>query len=226
MRLAELTVRVNNKYEYVKQLCRDYLIADVPDPDLTVAVTDDEIAAEQTADFHDAYLESIAVYRKIAEQIIRFDGILLHGVVLQTKGTGIAFLARSGVGKTTHAHLWKKLLGDAVCIVNGDKPLLRFIDGTLYAYGTPWAGKEGEQINMRTTLDKIGFIERGAENQCVEIDKLSALRQLAPAVYMPQDNRVAVLDLMDRILSFARFYTIRCNTDPAAAQVAYEGMGL
>ena len=49
-----------------------------------------------------------------AKKIIEYNGFLLHGVVAEVNNCGIVFLARSGVGKSTHASLWKELLKDKI----------------------------------------------------------------------------------------------------------------
>ena len=154
IRLAEINFCIANKYSYIEDMCKDYITEN--DADVTISVTDEEIYAEGSSDEYDVgYLESLAVYRKIAEKIIEYDGILLHGVVADVDGTGVAFLAKSGVGKSTHTALWQEVLGDKMTVVNGDKPLIRIIDDKIYAYGTPWAGKEKNQKNTKTNLKKI-----------------------------------------------------------------------
>lgn len=110
----------------------------------------------------------------------------MHGVVADVSGTGVAFLAESGVGKTTHSNLWQQLLGDKMIIINGDKPLVRIINDKVFAYGTPWAGKEGIHRNTKTQLKKICFIERADKNECIPISRDGALDKLLKYVYKPK----------------------------------------
>ena len=42
------------------------------------------------------------------------------------------FCGSSGTGKTTHMLLWQKMLGDRFKFINGDKPIIRFIDNVPY----------------------------------------------------------------------------------------------
>ena len=66
VRLAELNIGIENKYDYIRKMCVDY-ITDKP-VDFTVSVSDNEIMAEDNGTgFSGGYLESLAVYRKIAE---------------------------------------------------------------------------------------------------------------------------------------------------------------
>lgn len=220
IRLAEINFCIDNKYSYIEDMCADYL-TDEP-AEITICVSDEQIDAEGEAEYDKGYLESLAIYRQIAEKIIEHDGFLLHGVVADIQGTGVAFLAKSGVGKSTHMALWKEVLGDKMTIVNGDKPLIRIIDGIAYAYGTPWAGKEKIQTNTRTQLKKICFIERAEENSCSEIQKDSVLEKLFSQIYKPKEGSkiVATMDLIEKVINSCLFYTIRCNKEIQAAQTA------
>lgn len=223
IKIADLNILIKNKYEYVELMCRDYVVPTVSAPELVIEATDDEIAAEQTASYPNGYLESLAIYRKIAVKIFEYDGFLIHGVIIETDNTGIGFFAKSGVGKSTHASLWKELLRDKLTVINGDKPLVRFSDGKAYAYGTPWAGKEGEQTNKRTPLKKICFIERSEKNECIKISASEALTNLLSYIYTDNGKyMVKALNMVDLLLKTAEFYVIRCNMDISAAKTAYE----
>lgn len=223
IKIADLNILIKNKYEYVELMCRDYVVPTVSAPELVIEATDDEIAAEQTASYPLGYLESLAIYRKIAVKIFEYDGFLMHGVIIETDNTGIGFFAKSGVGKSTHASLWKELLRDKLTVINGDKPLVRFSDGQAFAYGTPWAGKEGEQTNKCTPLKKICFIERSEKNECIKMSASEALTKLFSYIYTDNGKYIAkALNMVDMLLKTAEFYVIRCNMDISAAKTAYE----
>lgn len=221
-KIADMIIRIDNKYDYIKNLCKDYICGET-EPDLTVSATYEEIISEGSGCSPD-YLETLAIYRKITTELTKKDGLLMHGVVLEVDNKGIAFLARSGTGKSTHMFLWKKLLGDRCTVVNGDKPLIRFSDGIPYAYGTPWAGKESIQTNTKVPLDKICFIERSETNFTEPLDKSEALTHLYTQIYLPSDGscRLEIFDKLDMLISFSDFYVIHCNMDISAAETAYK----
>ncbi len=221
-RLADFNIHIDNKYEYLEKMCGDYLFDG--EADLTVSVTEEEIIKEQSEKItHKGYLESLAVYRNISERLPYMGAFLMHGVVADVDGTGIAFLAKSGVGKTTHMMNWKRLLGDKMTVVNGDKPLIRITDGCAYAYGTPWAGKENIHTNMKTQLKKICFIERAEENEC-EVFSGDPLKRLLAQTYRPADTMsfFKTLDLLSCLINNVSFYLIKCNKDISSATVAYD----
>ena len=220
--LAEFGIQIDNKYEYLERMCADYVSTRTAD--ITVSVTDEEIQKEESEKItNKGYLESLAVYRKIAEWLPFRDGILMHGVVIDVEGEGIAFLAKSGVGKTTHMMNWKKHLGDKMTVVNGDKPLVRVTEEGIFAYGTPWAGKENLQTNSKTRLSAICFIERSETNECEEF-KGDTFRKLLSQTYKPSDPAALIksVELIGKIMATTRFYVIRCNKDVESAEVAYE----
>ena len=225
--LAQLNIAIENKYDYIKAMCRDYTTENKAD--FCVSVSDEEILAEDKgAGFDKGYLESLAIYRKIAEKVIEYNGFLLHGVVVEVKKCGVAFLARSGVGKSTHARLWKELLKNEMTFINGDKPLVRIIDEKIFAYGTAWAGKEHLHTNTKTELRKICFVERSEKNECLPMKKNVVFERLIKQIYIPKDKLLFYLTLeyINTLIKKCDFYLIKCNTDILSAKTAYEGIGI
>lgn len=225
IRLAKLTIEIQNRYDYTAALCKNYMVR-AGEPDFSATVTDAEIVAEEGGKAFPEYAESLAVYRKIAEEILLYDGFLMHGAVIETDGVGTVFLAKSGVGKSTHLMLWQDLLGEKLTVINGDKPLIRFADNVPFAYGTPWAGKERLETNKGVPLKNICFLSRSAENEAFPIRKEDALLSLLPQIYMPSDSKKMeiLLGLLSRLVDCCDFYAIRCNMHPDAARVAYRTM--
>ena len=151
----------------------------------------------------------------------------MHAAVLDVDGNSYAFTARSGTGKSTHIRLWKKLLGDDISVVNGDKPIIKYENGEFFAYGTPWAGKEGWQTNSKTNLKKICFLERGMENKVVTENKKNSLSALLSQIYIPKNNNLYllnILDITDKLIENTEFYRLRCNMDISAAETAFKGI--
>lgn len=224
LELAGLAIGVENRYDYLPRLARDYLTD--KEPLFTVFATDEDIATERDAsedDFSSGYLESIVVYRKIAEMLPRYDAFVFHGAVLGYSGSAYLFTAKSGTGKTTHTRLWLSEVGGDVHYLNGDKPIIRFIDGRPIVFGTPFRGKEGYGINESLPLRSIAFLSRAEKNSAytVEADKIDTF--LATQAYMPRDplGAIATLRLIDRLAGSVRLVALKCNMDPEAARVAF-----
>jgi len=217
---ADLKFKINYNYPYFEKLAKDYRL-ETDDFDAEISVTDAEIQAENLDGNSSAdYLESLAIYRKVAEKIVDYSGFLMHGVVVNAEGKGVAFLARSGTGKSTHAGLWQELLGEKLVIINGDKPLVRLIDGEFYAYGTPYAGKENIHKNDKVKLTDVFFIERNEKNFVTPCEDI--FRRLAQQIYIPRNEKMLkTLELIDTFSKKVKFHVIHCNKDIEAAKVAY-----
>lgn len=226
-KIADMDFLIKNIYPDIIRYCHYYLLSDTDGCDLSVSMAEKDINAEESdGNYPRQYLEFIALSRKIAEIMPSHNGFLFHSATFDVDGTGVAFAAHSGTGKTTHMLLWQKLLGDRLKIVNGDKPIVRYFDdepNTPYAYGTPWNGKERLGCNMRTPLKHICFIERAEQNSCEKMDKNDAVNLIFNQVYMPKDPAAAAntIVLINRLISDCSLWKIKCNMDISAAETAY-----
>lgn len=228
-RIADLNIKINHKHDYLAKFCAKYLHenqdAEV-DFEVSPSADDYDKDKECLEGYSDGYLESISVYRQIAKKLLDYDGIILHAAVIEVGSKAYAFSAPSGTGKSTHIKLWKNAFGDKVQIVNGDKPLLRLIDGKLYAYGTPWCGKEGYNTNTKAELNSICFISRAAKNTISRIDPNTALPKIFTQLLLPDNEGQTdkFFSMLNIIFDKVRFFSLECNMDIEAAHVAYEGM--
>ncbi|MBQ7172946.1 MAG: hypothetical protein IJR88_02375 [Clostridia bacterium] len=234
--LAGVKIGVTSLYEEVYTLCRDYLVSGEPDFSVTIDASDIEFEREKSASeakhegripeyFSDGYLETLAVYRKIVVKMLDYNAFLMHGAVVGLNGKAYLFTAPSGVGKTTHTSFWLKKYPNAF-ILNGDKPILRFMDGKVFACGTPWAGKEGRNKNAILPLAAICVLFRGKENKIEKIDFAKVFHLIIAQTYRPEERSAleTTLQFVGKLGETVPFYALACNLDPNAACVAKEGM--
>lgn len=106
-----------------------------------------------------------------------YNGLMLHASAAALGGRACLFSGPCGRGKSTHTRLWQQTFGEAVQVFNDDKPALRRLDGRWYAYGTPWCGKDGINLNQKWPLGGICFLEKSQENR---IRRPPELRNHAP----------------------------------------------
>lgn len=229
IKIADLVVGIDNRYGFVERQCSDYIVSGDESTDLCVRVDDADIEKERASSEHvfsDGYLESVCVYRKICNELPRYDAFLLHASVIECDGIAYAFSAPSGTGKSTHTRLWLERFGDRARIINGDKPILRFVDGKLTVYGTPWCGKEGYNENTSAPFGALCFINRAENNSIIKADAGNAVMKLFGQILLPEDEDMAsrLLDLLDRMMTDYPVYELYCNMSPEAADVAYNGM--
>ncbi len=227
--IADFKWDIKEKFDTLRIKAEDYLDS-FESADFTVSVNDNDLKYEQSVSeftFEKPYLEYIAVLRKIGEILPFHNAFVLHGACFDVEGTGVALLAKSGTGKTTHLGRWKKFLKDKITVVNGDKPIVRFCGDEITAYGTPWCGKENLGQNTKTPLKHICFIERDQTNYTEKITKDEALPRIFNQVYMPIKNPQAVtktMELIDRLLSGCELWIIHCNMDENAGEIAYNNI--
>lgn len=195
-------------------------------PDEVFELERDLAREEYKMNCHNKMLENTAAFRVFAEKIPFHDAVVFHSCAFKIGEKGIALTARSGTGKTTHMMLWKEMLGESFNIVNGDKPILRFVDGELYMYGTPWAGKERLYANIKAKLTDICLIVRDKTNHVEKLSKTDGINCLMRQVYMPYDvsARIKTLQLVSKIAEKVNFWQVSCNMEPEAAKVAYNAV--
>jgi len=172
------------------------------------------------------YCEGACLYRSIAEQLPTIDGFVFHGAAVEIEGKGVIFTAPSGTGKTTHISLLMKNYPDGVKIINGDKPIIRKIDGEWRIFSTPWAGKEGWKRNVSAPLCAIVIVNRAPENSIEEISPLSCFEEIMGQIYLPRsaDSRLLTFDLLDEMAGKTKFYRLNCNMEDAAADTSYNAL--
>ena len=176
--------------------------------------------------FSDAYLETLAVYRKIADHLLSCDTLLFHGSVIAVDGEGYLFTAKSGTGKSTHTRLWREYFGERAVMVNDDKPLLRITDSGVTAYGTPWDGKHRLSTNIAVPLKGICILTRNAKNHIEPVEPHAVYPLIVQQTNrsLSADGMKHTLSLIDSMLHVVPVYRLGCNMDIEAARVAYEGM--
>ena len=227
IKIANIPIGIDNRYPYVRNLCEDYEIND-EEPDFTVSAAREEILAEQNGDrrFSYGYCESLCIYRKICTHLLQYDAFLMHSAAIALDDEAYVFAAPSGVGKTTHIRLWQQEFGGRVSVINGDKPIYRFMEDDLYVCGTPWRGKEGLGSNIMRPVRAICFLEQDSGNHIrpLNIDEIS--RRIFSQVLIPQETEDfdRFWSLLEKIVTSEKFYELKCNRQPEAARLAYQTM--
>lgn len=176
-------------------------------------------------DYSPAELENTAVYRKIAERLPEVDGLVFHGSAVAVGEKAYLFTAKSGTGKTTHTELWLKNIKGSY-VVNGDKPILRIMDGKPFVCGTPWMGKEGSGCNRVVPLAALCLLNRGEENRIEKTEFKKVYPRLIGQAYRP--NNAALLaktvKLLEKLGQCVPIYELFCNMEDEAAFVSFGGM--
>lgn len=235
VRMAELVISVSAMYEETKQLCKDYLLEDIPcNADIEVCVTTEDILREKelleksnSEWYSDKYLENIVVLRQIARQLSKFHRVFFHGSAIAVDGEVYLFTAPSGTGKSTHTRLWKQHLGEHAVMVNDDKPIIQMkTDGNIIVYGTPWDGKHRLSNNIGLPLKGICILSQAKENKIRRISKEDGFGRIYLQTYHVKrdtNNVATTLKVIEGMLKFPLWH-LECNVSEEAAKLSYEMM--
>lgn len=236
-KIADVVFEIRSIHEAVHLYCKQYRWEG--EAAFAITTTEEDIEFEKNKNehealleglpvvkYHKAYLEILAVYRKLVVEMLRRDTVLFHGSTIAVDGQAVLFTAKSGTGKSTHTQLWRQLFGERVVTVNDDKPLLQVRDDCVMACGTPWDGKHRISTNCVVPLKAICILERGEKNEISPITPQEALPMVMQQTQRPgrQDLTAQYLKVLGKLVQNVRFYRLRCNMDPEAAQVAYDAM--
>lgn len=230
-RIADVTLKTNHIYAYTPKLCENYRYDGNEEPTLVLNVTQADIDAERNNEggenFPDAYLESLALFRKIGDYVLnKADGMIFHASAVEVDGKAYLFTAPSGTGKSTHARLWKEMLGCRMNYVNDDKPIIRMLDGEFYVYGTPWNGKHRLDTNKKAKIKAICRINQAKENRITEITPSEMLITILNQTVRPTeaDEMDKLLNLVDKLLKSVKLYNLECNISREAAELSFSTM--
>ncbi len=230
-------IAIISMYSEVHTLCKDYICDG--NADLRVKTSQSDIDFERaksamenkkegipTIHFSDSYLETLAVYRQIAENLLAYDTILFHGSVVAVDGFGYLFTAKSGTGKSTHTRLWRAFLGERAVMVNDDKPLIQCAENSVVVYGTPWDGKHHLSNRIAVPLKAICILTRATENHIEKVERATAFPMLLQQTHRPQDSlkMQKTLEILDKIANSISLYKLGCNMEMEAAEIAYHAM--
>ena len=223
--IADILIAIDNKYDYVKRQCKNYII-DSDKYDFCVSVTEADIEHEIAVNGSvttTEHIESVCLYREIAQQLPYYNAFIMHCAAIECNGSAICFAAKSGTGKTTHINLWRKAFGEQANIINGDKPIFRYNGNGFNVYGTPWSGKENYNRNTFAPFKTICFLERGLINKIDKIQVHTAINKLLHQVYLPKSDNNAydlTLNLLDKLMSTADIWELHCTISEEAAVIA------
>ncbi len=157
-------------------------------------------------------------------RLATLGGGVLHSSSIAYNGQGVAFSAPSGTGKSTHTGLWKEVFGDAVEIVNDDKPAIRFDGERTMLYGTPWSGKTALNRNMGVPLRAIVFVERGEKNAIRRLDTVDSMFHLTTQISRPYYDEalgLQTLDFTEKLLASVPVYCLSCNISHEAVMTVH-----
>jgi hypothetical protein len=136
-------------------------------------------------------------------------GMLVHAAGIDFNGKGYIFPGQSGAGKST---LTQQFVGkEGMDLLTDDRMVIRKLDGSFQAFGTPWPGEAGIALNKKVPLSGIFFIHHGKTNRIEGIVPQKALERLLPVTSVPwYDEEVIpkMLSLCEDLVSHVPTYEL------------------
>ena len=217
---AGVPIGVSAREEKLMRFLADYLTD--REPRFSVCATDEELEEEKNLQksVNEKYgerlfnlstlgLEGQVVFRKIAEGLVDFGVLLMHGSAIAVDGKAYIFTAPS-----------------RATMINDDKPFIKISDGNVTVYSNPWNGKHRRGENISAPLCGIAFLTRAVENT-IERAEVSRYIPFLMRQSFRSDNgetMAKIIALLDSLGKNVPFWDLRCNMEPEAAEVAFAAM--
>lgn len=155
---------------------------------------------------------------------LQYQRILIHASVIAHRGEqGVAFLGKSGTGKSTHSRLWLQHVAETE-LLNDDNPAIHIEDnGKVFIYGTPWSGKTPCYKNKKVELKAFVRLEQAPYNKFTKQENTHSLIAVLPSCTAIRWNKVlfqAMTDTLSRIVSKVMVGHLECLPDAEAAYLS------
>lgn len=208
--------------------CWDYLVPESSEKRITIRqeLYHPEVWPEEWPELTEDMIAYMASGSQFYRTLLWHNGLMLHSSAAALEGRAYLFSGPCGRGKSTHTRLWQSAFGEAVQVFNDDKPALRRLDGRWYAYGTPWCGKDGINLNQKWPLGGICFLEQAQENRIWRLSAAEALPLiLAQTTYRLQPQSMELLlASLDKLLREIPVFLLENRPEEAAARLSFETM--
>ncbi len=166
-------------------------------------------------------VQYLQVMHAVSRRLQRQGGLLLHSAALSIDGAGIALCGRSGVGKSTLAHLVSQAFPSTTVLCE-ESPAVMEENGGFVLYGTPFCGKDRLHTNECAPLRAIVLLRQAPHNALTEPKTSQIMQELLRAVtrapYAPEEATL-VTDRLIRLIETTPIFGF--ENDGTAAAVSY-----
>lgn len=145
---------------------------------------------------------------------------ILHSSIVEIDGRSIAFVGRSGIGKSTQASLWEKYLG--ATIVCGDRGAIYIDKDKVKSCGIPFDGSARVFSNIESDLIGIICLRQGNENKLERLSLKDAFSEIYPQITVNPWNKEFQKDAIDfvfEIISRVPVYRLVCTISQEAVEI-------
>lgn len=151
--------------------------------------------------------------------LMKFDAMILHSCHIEKDGQALLFTAPSGTGKSTQGELWR-VHRDAE-VINGDRTIIRKMNGIWYAYGAPFCGTSNIHLNRQAPIKAIIVLRQASEDHVERIYGHQAFLALYSETTVNSWNDEFVQKAMNwitELLEEIKIYLFLCTKNPEAVE--------
>lgn len=156
----------------------------------------------------------------LEHMLTALGAVSLHSSFITHDGQAILFSAPSGTGKSTQAALWEQYAHAEQ--INGDRSVIRCVDGVWTAFGFPFAGSSGIYKNKSAPIRAIVVLRQTPENTIERLAAPEAFRLLYSETAIQRWNtqgHAAAVDLLIRLSAAVPVYRLCCTPDARAVDL-------
>ena len=232
-KFAGTVFEIESHFDYFGKFAKDYMM----DSDefcrhhLKVSLGEIEewkATHEDAKGFPLDYLETLVIHSKVATILADENKFIFHGscIAVDQYKNSYLFAAPSGVGKSTHVKLLKKMYGDRIKYINDDKPFVFNDNGIFYVFGSPWNGKERISNNVEGILNGVFVVSRSNTNKVSKLSPKEAINHLIKQFYIPQGITEAInaTNTLIKICEELPIYLLEVNMEDGASKVSFDIM--
>ncbi|MBR2732412.1 MAG: hypothetical protein IKD72_10575 [Clostridia bacterium] len=168
-----------------------------------------------TVDHPDGLWDSMLFFAlNLPELLAEREIFLCHSSFILYRGEAVLFVGDKGAGKSTQAALWAGVRGAE--IINGDRSLLRFVDGRLTAFGTPYCGSSQIALNRSAPVKAIILLDKGPDNRIALRTGMQALLPLLAQFSYESYQNAQATDFALQVCQSVPVYGLACRPEAAA----------
>lgn len=181
----------NQNYEWIlKELNADRYYVMHLDIESRKAILNFEITDDFTMQAADDFVRFAFIYSAAFH-----DTVLLHASCIKYFDKGIAFMGRSGIGKSTHSTNWLNYIEGSE-LLNDDQPAVRIVNNNAIIYGTPWSGKTICYKKKKVVLYAILCMEQQPFNKLVPINNMVLFTHLLSACSLIRTEKRTLKEIL------------------------------
>lgn len=141
------------------------------------------------------------------------------------ESSAVMCLGESGTGKSTHTRLWLNNIPNTH-LLNDDSPIVRFSDGEVRVYGSPWSGKTDCYLQESHPIAGLLRLEQRKENTIRRLGVVESFAALQPSCppCMAREERCmdSLVAFISNVIERVPVYRMGCLPDADAAWLSYQ----